>query len=206
MNTARAARLGKAAQVHLFEQNACLLCDQANRRELDAGAGVEIDSKLVRMIEVGSLHRVRMELHAAEIDDPHEPGSRIDHHLVGRATGGKRKRHGSEIRRQVRRRTLLVKGLSFSSVDESLEHDRPALNAVEGARRDREKITDQVKLGELCLLREVELVRMRDANGVTVDLEQLGVIRLRHRHSLHLQPVANPLAPRTNGRLAVGSR
>ena len=49
--------------------------------QLDAGARIEIDPQFVRMIEIARAHRVRMQLDAAQIDDPRQPRRIVDDDL-----------------------------------------------------------------------------------------------------------------------------
>ena len=50
-----------------------------------AGDGIEIDPKLVRMIEVFGAHRMRMKLDAGKIGEPGDCGSVARHDFVGAA-------------------------------------------------------------------------------------------------------------------------
>ena len=88
------------------------------------GPGIEIDAQLVGVVEVAGAHRVRMQLDAAEVDDPGEPRRVVDHDLLGRAPGRKRERHRAQPVGPLLRRALLVERLALGAVDEALEHDR----------------------------------------------------------------------------------
>ena len=102
------------------------------------GVGIEIDAQLVGMIEIAGAHRVRMQLDAAEVDDPGEAGGVVDDHLLGGAPRRKRQRHGAQPVRPLRRGALLIEGLALGAVDEALEHDRAIADAGERARRHRQ--------------------------------------------------------------------
>ncbi len=51
-----------------------------------AWAGIEIDPQLVGMLQIGAAHRMRMQLHAAQVDDPSQAGRVVDDHFFGSAT------------------------------------------------------------------------------------------------------------------------
>jgi hypothetical protein len=52
--------------------------DAAHVVPLNAGIRIEIDAQFVGVIEIARAHRMRMQLDAAEIDDPREPGGVVD--------------------------------------------------------------------------------------------------------------------------------
>ena len=81
MHSARTARLRPAAKPHLLEQRLHFERDTAHVRPDDAGTRIEIDAQLVRVLEIAGAHRVRMELDAAQVDDPREPRRIIDDDL-----------------------------------------------------------------------------------------------------------------------------
>ena len=136
------------------------------------------------MVQVAGRDRVGMEFHAAEVDDPCEAGGVVDDDFVGGAAGGERERDGAQEGRQVVGCALLVEGLCVGAVDEALEDDGPVLNAVECAGSDGEKVADQIDLAELNGFREVQLVGVRDANLVSVDGQQFGVVWFCHEERL----------------------
>ena len=65
----------------------------------DAGHRVEVDPQLVGMVEVLGADRVRVEVDAAEVDDPGEPGGVVDDDLVGGPPGRERERRRPDPRR-----------------------------------------------------------------------------------------------------------
>jgi hypothetical protein len=95
VHAARAARLGKTAKAELFEKRLHLERHGTDIGPRDAWPRIEIDAKLVRVIEVGRPHRVRVELDAAEVHDPREARGVVDHDFFRRSTGRKRKGDGS---------------------------------------------------------------------------------------------------------------
>ncbi len=92
-----------------------------------------------------------MQLDAAQVDDPGEPGRIIDHDLFRGAARRERQRYRSQPRRPLGGRALLIKGLAFGAVDEALEHHRTIPDSGQSARRDRQIIADDVELRELRL-------------------------------------------------------
>ena len=94
---------------------------------------------------------MRMQLDAAEIDDPGETGGIVDHHLLGGASRGNGERHGAEPVGPLVRRALLIEWLALGAVDEALEHERAIADAGERAGRHRQVIPHEVELRELHL-------------------------------------------------------
>ena len=64
-----------------------------------AGHRVEVDPQLVGMVEVLGPDRVRVEVDAAEVGDPGEPGRVVEDDLVGRPAGRERQRRGPDASR-----------------------------------------------------------------------------------------------------------
>ena len=89
------------------------------------------------MIEIRCAHCVRVQLNATEVHDPREPGGIVNDNLLRFAAGRKEQRRGAQPLRSIRRCALLIKRLSFSTIDKALENDWTIANAGERARRDR---------------------------------------------------------------------
>ena len=87
-----------------------------------------------------------MQLDAAQVYDPGETGSVIHNQLFGGTAGRKCEGHGSQPGRAIRGRALLIEGLPFGTVHESLQNDGAVANAVEGSWRDRKVVADEVEL------------------------------------------------------------
>ena len=120
-----------------------------------------------------------VEFDAAEVDDEGESGGIVDDDLFGGAAGGEGEGDGAEEGGEIGGGALLVEGFGLSafkagSVDEALEDDGTVANALEGSGCDGEVVADEVELGELGFAGEVELLGVRDADGVVVDLEEFG--------------------------------
>ena len=124
---------GQPARPELVEQRLHLERDAAHVGPRDARARIEIDAQLVGMIEVAGAHRVRMQLDAAEVDDPGEARRVVDDDLLGGAPRRKRQRHRAQPVGPLLGRALLVEGLALGAVDEALEHDRAVADAGERA-------------------------------------------------------------------------
>ena len=92
---------------------------------------------------------MRMQLDAAEVDDPREPRGVVDDDLLRRAARGKRQRDRAQPVGPLVRRALLVERLALGAVDESLEHDRPIADAGDRARRDGQVVVHELELREL---------------------------------------------------------
>ena len=109
------------------------------------------------MVEIGGADGVRMELDAAEVDDPGQAGGVVDDELFGGAAGGEGERDGAEPVGQVRRaRASDRRARLLGAVDEALEDDGAVANAVQRAGGDGEEVADEVELGELHFAGEVE--------------------------------------------------
>src|SRR5262249_49761167 len=117
----------------------------------DPRSGIEIDAKLVRVVEILRAHGVRMQLDAAEVDDPGEPRRIVDHDLFRGTTGRKRQRHRPQPRRSLAGSALLVEGPAIGAVEDPLEQDRAMAKAAERARGDGRVVADEVELRELPL-------------------------------------------------------
>ena len=171
VDAARARGLRIALEPHLVQRRTHRQRYLPHLAELNSWLRVQVDPQLVRMVEVRRPHRMRVQLHAAQVDHPCQRRRVIDHDLIGRPPGRKGKRHRAHILRQIVRRALLVKRLAMRPVHEALQHDRPVGNAPQHPRRYSQKIPHQLQLADLHVLRKVELVRIRDAHRVPIDLE-----------------------------------
>src|SRR5215471_4603398 len=103
------------------------------------------------MVEVGGTDGVRMQLDAAEVDDPGEAGRIVDDDLFGGPAGREREHDGAQPGRPFRGRALLVEGFAFGAVHETFEDDGTVLNAGQRAGRDGQIVANQVEFGDLRL-------------------------------------------------------
>ncbi len=125
------------------------------------------------MIQIGCTHRMRMQLNASEVDDPRETGGVVHYDFLGRPAGWEREGDRAQPGRTIGRRAFLIEGLALSAVHKSLENDRAALNAKEGAASNGQVIAHDVEFGELDLPREIKLFRMSDPDLAPLDGEHL---------------------------------
>ena len=125
------------------------------------------------MIEVVGAHRVRVQVDAAEVDDPGELRRVVDDDLVGGPA--RREASASTVSihsGRVSGARFWKNGSPLGAVDVALEHDRPAAGAAQRALGDRQVVADEVELG-VPALREEDLVRVRDRDLAPVDPEDL---------------------------------
>jgi len=189
VHAAGAAGLGPAGEAVLLEDGFDFQGDGADVGPVDAGTGVEVDAKFVWVVEVGGPDRVRVELHAAQVDDPGQAGGVVDDELLGGAAGGEGESDCAEEGGQIGGSALLVEGLGFGAVDETLEDDWAIANALQCPWSDGEGVADEVEFGELDIAGEVEFFRMSDADGVIVDGEEFGGVVFwggLHGHRVYL--------------------
>jgi hypothetical protein len=112
---------------------------------------IEIDAQLVGMLEVAGAHRVRVQLDAAEVDDPGQP-----RRVVTTISSAVRPEGNDSVPCEpsgpLVGRALLVERLALGPVDEPLQHDRPVAIPASAPRSDREVVADDVELRELAHL------------------------------------------------------
>ncbi len=172
VDPARARRLRPADQPDGFERLPGREGDLANVGPRHAGHGVEIDPKLVGVIEILGTDRVRVEVDAAEVHDPGKARGIVDHDLVGGSAGREAQGGRADPLRPVVRRPLLEERLPRRAVDEPLEGHRPPTGTAQRAVRHRQVVLHQVQL-RVAGPREVHLARVRDGHLAAVDPEDL---------------------------------
>ena len=161
----------------IFEHLACDERDVEDLSPADPGHRVQVDAQLVGMVEVVGAHRMRVEVHAAQVHRPDQPGGVVQHRLLGR--GARRVLelgNGDEVG-PVRRRTLLENRLLPDALDEPLEDHRSIPHAAQRPVGHRRVVLHQVQLGQPDLV-EDHLVGVGDGHLRSTDLE-----RLASRHS-----------------------
>jgi hypothetical protein len=136
------------------------------------------------MIEVSGAHRMRMQLHTAEVDDPREASRIIDDYFL-RGTP-RRERQGDRAHplRQVARCALLVEGLCLRTIHKAFQNDWAIQDTAQRTRRHGEKIADDIEFCELHAAGEVRLGRAANAHHAANYLQQLRVVYFRH-HNPH---------------------
>src|SRR5258708_441211 len=135
------------------------------------------------MIEVGGPHGMRMQFDAAEIYYPGKPSCVIDNDFFCGASGREGKRHRPQPRGALLRRTLLIKRRSLGAIHEPLKDDRTVPNSSKRAGRNRQIVTNKIEFRD-ARLREINLVRMGNANFASINREQLAGFLLRHENRL----------------------
>ncbi len=135
--------------------------------------GIEVDAKLVGMIEVGGSDWMRVQVDAAEIDDPGQRRVVVDHDLVGGAAGGKRELDGANVVGDRLRGPLLEECLTIGAIDEALEGHRAVADPDDGAIGDGEVVADEVELGDAGIGEE-QLAGVGDGDLVPVEGQGLG--------------------------------
>jgi hypothetical protein len=78
----------------------------------------------------------------------------------------------------------LIEGLLFGAVHEAFEDDRAIANAAESARRNGEKVIDEVKLGDLGYFGEIEFGGVSDAQLVGINVESFNGFGVLHARLL----------------------
>src|SRR5262249_19184101 len=133
------------------------------------GAGIEVDSKFIRMVEVRGNDGMGMEFDTAEVDDPDKPRGVVDDNLFRNAPGRERERHRAQPVGRVGRSALLIKDVPFRAVYKALENDGTAANSVQRSFCNRQVVPDDVQFRELSLSGEVGLRRVRHPDWTAFD-------------------------------------
>lgn len=182
VHAARAAGFGPAAQSHFLEECVHFEGDSADVGPSDTGAGIQVNSQFIGVVEIGRAYRVRVEFQAAEINDPGKAGGIVDDDFLGGAAGGKGESHRAEPGGEAGGGAFLIKGLPLGAVDEAFENDGTVFDAGEGARRNGEIVAHDVELGKFDFLREVGFGGVGDADLASVYGKQLKSLFFAHNH------------------------
>ena len=172
VDAARAGGLRPADEPDAGERLAGDERDLADLRPGDARHRIEVDPQLVGMVEVVGPDRVRIEVDAAEVGDPGQPGRLVEDDLVGGPAGRERQRRDPKEVGPVLGGPLLEEEVAGGAIDEALERHRPAAYAAQRAVGDRQVVADEVEL-RVAGLREVDLVRVRDGHVAIADPDDL---------------------------------
>jgi hypothetical protein len=182
VHPARSGSLRPSAQIVFIEDIAHDQRDASDIVKGNAGAGIEIDTQLIRMIEVVSANGMRIEIDASEVDNPQELGGVADDDLAGRASGGEAELDGLDPVGVILGRAFLKKRLLIRTVHVAFEHERPARDAAKSAIGDRGVILHEIQL-RVAGLRKKDFVGVGDHDFAAGGLED-GLLRLRHKKSL----------------------
>ena len=131
-------------------------------------ARVEVDQEVVGPVDVVHPRGPRVQVDAAEVDDPGERRRLVADREVGRAPGRELDVHGLEPVGMIGRNALLVEEPLLRAVRVALHLHRAALDVVQDVRRDVEVVLDEVELLQPAL-REEDLVRVRDVDLAPAD-------------------------------------
>jgi hypothetical protein len=141
------------------------------------------------VVQVVRANRVRVEVDAAEVDDPRQLRCVVQDDLLGRPPRREAQLDGPDPLRALLRRPLLEEELPLRAVDEPLHGHRAIACAAKGAVGDREVVTDKIDL-RVAGAREEDLVGVADRDLPARDLEDL--LRSRHRDTLAPHGVRAP--------------
>ena len=136
----------------------------------DARLGIEIDAELIGMIDIRSPYGPRVEIDAAEVDGPHDVGNVDGAELARDSSAREGDGDGLQPVGLAVRYALLEEELSGGAVGVPLQHGGPGLDTAQRALAHREVVLDEVELG-LAPLRKEDLLRIRYAHGVPIDVE-----------------------------------
>ena len=126
------------------------------------------------MVQVLGAHRVRVQVDAAEVDDPDELRGVAQHDLVGGPPGGKAQLDRLDPVGPRLRRALLEEEVAVGAVHEALERHRTAAGAAQRAVGHGQVVVDQVELG-VAALGEEDLVGVGDRDLAAGDGQRLAL-------------------------------
>ena len=203
VHAAGPGRLGPAGQPEVGQHLAGDQRDVEDLRPLHPGHRVQVDPQLVRVVDVIGPDRVRVQVDAAQVGHPGQPGRVAQHDLVGGPPGRERQLHGLHPVRPRRRRPLLEERLLIGPVDEPLERHRPSARAAQRALGHGQVVPDQVQLG-VPGAREIDLLRVADRDLAARDLDDL--LGVRHVTTIDgaLLPASLPCPPEVAGQADAG--
>src|SRR5579871_5375947 len=123
MHAARAAGLWPAVQACLLQKTLHLKRDSTYISPCDSWNRIKVNPQLVRMLQIACSNGMGMEFDAAEVDYPRKARRIIHHDFFCRSAGGKRQCHGSQPRRTLLGRALLIESRLLSAIYESFQND-----------------------------------------------------------------------------------
>ena len=140
------------------------------------------------MIEVVGADRMRIQVDAAEIDDPRQLGRVTQDDLVRRPTRRKGQLDRLDPVRPRLGRSLLEEEVPGGAVHEPFHGHRPAAGAAQRPVGDGDVVANEIALG-VAGLGEVDLVRVADRDRPTGNLPLLGLAcHLSSRRAAGLPP------------------
>ncbi len=90
MHATRTTRLGPTNQGHLFQQRLHFERHESNILPTDTWSRIEIDTQLIRVVQVAGAHWMRVQLNATKINDPRQSCRVVYHNFFRHATGRER--------------------------------------------------------------------------------------------------------------------
>jgi hypothetical protein len=126
VDAAGARRFGPADQADVIEGFPEDESNLLQLRPLHAWHGIEVDAKLVGVIDIGGTDRMRMQLEAGKIGHPQQCGRVSRDHFFGRASRRKAQRHYLYPLRPRRWSSLLIEKLAVRAIWIPNQDIRPA--------------------------------------------------------------------------------
>src|SRR4029450_3186997 len=146
----------------------------ANLRPTDPRYRIEIDTKLVGMIQVMVPNRVRMQLEAGKIGHPRERGRIARHDFLCGTPGRKFQRDDLDPRRTRGRSALLIEELVADAVGIAHEDIRSIAARANRTIRNRKVVTNEVEL-RVARVGKKHLLRVRNADFPPSNIQNLGL-------------------------------
>ena len=87
MHAPRTAGFGPTPEAVFRKKAVDFESDFADALPIDAGARIEVNAKLIGMVEIDGAHRMRVKFDAAEVHDPRKASSIVDNKFLGGTTG-----------------------------------------------------------------------------------------------------------------------
>ena len=165
--------LRPADEADIFEDLPGRKGDLADLLPPHTGHRVQVHAQLVRMIEIIRPDRMRVEVDAAEVDDPGKGGVVAHNDLVGCPTRREPQLDGVDPGWAGLRRALLEEELALGSVDEPLQRHRSTRHTAQRTVRDGDVVANQIGLG-VAGVRKEHLLRVADRDLLAGQLQHLG--------------------------------
>src|SRR5919109_1081721 len=128
------------------------------------------------MLQIVGAHRVRIQIDAAEVDDPKELRGVAHDDLARSAARWKAQLHRLDPIRMPLRSALLEEGLPLGAVHVAFEDDGPARDAAQRTLGDGGVVLREIELG-VPGAREEDLVRVGDHHLAAGDLHDRAAVR-----------------------------
>ncbi len=147
----RTGGLGVRREPELIHDLANHDCDLAHVRPLPVGARVEVDQQVVRLLDLRDARVPGVQLDAAEVGDPFERRFVVDDGEDRRVPARELDEELVDVRRVLRRNSLLVEELAVDPVRVAHHVEEPAPQVRQRMVRDVEVVADEVALRQPAL-------------------------------------------------------